>query len=316
MQIFEKHWRVWVEPLLGDRRISSLTPRDFDDLRLSMVRAGRAPKYIRNVCGNFASVMNLCARKGFIDKSPDDLGLLPQDRRATDLRFLTRQEVFLLLRHVPELGRGDTMRALFLTAAMTGVRLGELRALHWEDIDWPGAGIRVHRNVETNFQPADTPGVPGAIKRRSVPTGTPKTYKSNRRVPMADRVSGTLDRLHRHLGEPPPATLVFPGRGGGPISETSVGTSLHAALDAAGLPHHVFHDFRHTFGTAMAAGGVPLGTLQAWMGHEKIDTTMIYAHYAPTTRDAAVIGAIFEAAEVVDVQIIGNPPDPQRLLDA
>lgn len=96
MQTFEKHWRVWVEPQLGLRRLSSLTPGDFDDLQLSMVRAGRAPKYIRNVCGNFASVMNLRVGKGFIGKSPADLGLLPQDRRAPDLRFLTRQELFVL----------------------------------------------------------------------------------------------------------------------------------------------------------------------------------------------------------------------------
>lgn len=62
----------------------------------------------------------------------------------------------------------------------------------------------------------------------------------------------------------------------------------------------MFHDFRHTFGTAMASGGVPLGTLQAWMGHEKIDATMICAHYSPTAREAAVIGAIFDAADVLE----------------
>ena len=111
---------------------------------------------------------------------------------------------------------------------------------------------------------------------------------------MADRVSGTLDRLYRSLGEPNAGTLVFPGDGGGPVSETSVGTYLRDALEAAALPHHTFHSLRHSFGTAMAAGGVPLGTLQAWMGHEKIDTTMIYAHYAPTVGEAAQIGKIFE----------------------
>jgi len=63
----------------------------------------------------------------------------------------------------------------------------------------------------------------------------------------------------------------------------------------------------------MAAGGVPLGTLQAWMGHEKIDTTMIYAHYAPTAREAAQIGAIFDAAAVDELHEAA--PSPQALLD-
>lgn len=63
----------------------------------------------------------------------------------------------------------------------------------------------------------------------------------------------------------------------------------------------------------MAAGGVPLGTLQAWMGHEKIDTTMIYAHYAPTAREAAQIGAIFDAVAVDEPDAAAA--NPQELLD-
>jgi site-specific recombinase XerD len=52
---------------------------------------------------------------------------------------------------------------------------------------------------------------------------------------------------------------------------------------AAGLDeHHRFHDLRHTFGTAMAAAGVPMRTLQEWMGHRDIQTTQRYA----TTRRA------------------------------
>ncbi len=42
-----------------------------------------------------------------------------------------------------------------------------------------------------------------------------------------------------------------------------------------------FHDLRHTFGTRMAAAGVPMRTLQEWMGHRDFKTTMIYADYAP-----------------------------------
>jgi integrase len=42
-----------------------------------------------------------------------------------------------------------------------------------------------------------------------------------------------------------------------------------------------FHDLRHTFGTRMAAAGVPMRTLQEWMGHRDLKTTLIYADYAP-----------------------------------
>ena len=50
---------------------------------------------------------------------------------------------------------------------------------------------------------------------------------------------------------------------------------------------------RHTFGTRCAAAGVPLRTLQAWMGHADIKTTMKYLHYAPHADDARLVAAAF-----------------------
>ncbi len=52
---------------------------------------------------------------------------------------------------------------------------------------------------------------------------------------------------------------------------------------------HRFHDLRHTFGTAMAAAGVPMRTLQEWMGHRDIETTQRYADYAPNAREAELV---------------------------
>ncbi len=45
-----------------------------------------------------------------------------------------------------------------------------------------------------------------------------------------------------------------------------------------------FHDLRHKFGTRMAARGVPMRTIQEWMGHRDFATTLIYADFAPSER--------------------------------
>jgi hypothetical protein len=50
---------------------------------------------------------------------------------------------------------------------------------------------------------------------------------------------------------------------------------------------------RHTFGTRCAAAGVPLRTLQAWMGHADIKTTMVYTHYAPGANEAELVNGVF-----------------------
>jgi integrase len=57
-----------------------------------------------------------------------------------------------------------------------------------------------------------------------------------------------------------------------------------------------FHDLRHTFGTRLAASGeVSLRTLQEWMGHADVKTTLIYADYQPAEHEAELIGRAFTA---------------------
>ena len=69
------------------------------------------------------------------------------------------------------------------------------------------------------------------------------------------------------------------------------------ALKAAKLePTHRFHDLRHTFGTAMAAAGVPMRTLQEWMGHRDFATTLVYADYAPSEHEAEWVERAFAPA--------------------
>jgi integrase len=70
--------------------------------------------------------------------------------------------------------------------------------------------------------------------------------------------------------------------------------ALPAALKAAKLDEaQRFHDLRHTFGTAMAAAGVPMRTLQEWMGHRDLQTTLIYADYVPNAQEVAMVDRAF-----------------------
>jgi integrase len=154
---------------------------------------------------------------------------------------------------------------LFLTAALTGLRKGELVALCWRDIDWQSRRIRVRRNYTR-----------GAF-------GTPKTRRSTRAVPMADQLAGVLDRHYKQSAWQTDDDLVFARpTTGGVMAKSNLSRRMKTALRAAGLDTtHRFHDLRHTFGTRAAASGVPMRTLQEWLGHRDFSTTLIYADYAP-----------------------------------
>ena len=76
------------------------------------------------------------------------------------------------------------------------------------------------------------------------------------------------------------------------LAKTNITRRMRAALKAAGLDDsHRFHDLRHTFGTHMAAAGVPMRTLQEWMGHRDLTTTQRYADYAPSEREGEMVAA-------------------------
>ena len=65
------------------------------------------------------------------------------------------------------------------------------------------------------------------------------------------------------------------------------------ATERAEVRAITYHELRHTFGTRMAAAGVPLRTLQQWMGHADSKTTQIYAHYQPSENEAEVVDRAF-----------------------
>ena len=79
---------------------------------------------------------------------------------------------------------------------------------------------------------------------------------------------------------------------------------------AAGIRDVRFHDLRHTFGTRMAAAGVPMRTLQKWMGHRDYKTTLIYADYAPIAHERELVERAFGAASARGPSgLVGVPGD-------
>jgi integrase len=83
---------------------------------------------------------------------------------------------------------------------------------------------------------------------------------------------------------------------GKPIDRSKLLKRFKAALRRAAVRPVRFHDLRHTFGTRMAGAGVPMRTLQEWMGHRDSKTTEIYADYSPNHLEADWIEQAFAPA--------------------
>jgi integrase len=142
----ESHLRVHIAPALGRTAIDRLDDEQITRLALAMRRAGKSPKTIRNVLSTLHSVCDLAIRRRWRSTNPCRFVDAPAAQHDPDIRYLTRPELEQLLAGViadDEWGRLE--RVLYLVAAMTGLRQGELIGLRWRDIDWLGQRIRVRQ---------------------------------------------------------------------------------------------------------------------------------------------------------------------------
>jgi integrase len=192
----------------------------------------------------------------------------------TRIKFLDQPELEKLLALAyPDDAFGRVEPTLYLTAAMTGLRQGELICLRWRDVDFDARKVRVV-----------SPYVRGEFN-------DPKSEDSGRSVPLAQRVGDALASLREQALYPADNNLVFcHPETGHPLDRSKLVRRFKQALKRADVRSITFHELRHTFGTRMAASVVPLRTIQHWMGHADSKTTQIYAHYQPS-----------DTAEVVDL---------------
>ena len=272
--------RVHLGPFFGTRTLDRIGRREIEAFIAYMDRSGCAPKTTLNALGILHSIFEYARREEWVLSNPCTLVEKPRATESDpDIRFLEPEEVEALLRGVPDDDLGRVERRMYLAAAMTGMRQGELLALRWRDIDWPARRVRIRRSfVRGEF-------------------GTPKSKRSSRSVPLADRLAGELDRLHRETVSRHDDELVFAHpHTGKPIDRSRLLKRFKAALARGGVRPVRFHDLRHTFGTRMAAQGVPMRALQEMMGHRDFKTTLIYADYAPSAREAEWIEAAFRTA--------------------
>jgi integrase len=278
LETYRSLLRTHLAPMLGGVSIDAVTPDRVEALAAQMLRDGKAAKTRSNALKLLSQVFAFSKRRDWCRDNPCELVDLPQAEQSTDIRFLGQDELEALLAAVDIEAKpfGHTDFALFLTAAMTGLRQGELLALRWRDVDWEAKRIRVRRNY---------------VRGHWL---TPKSRRGSRAVPLPSQVAA---ELKRHFERPlyrEDENLVFGHPDSGQVLDhSSLVARFKRSLKRAGLRELRFNDLRHTFGTRMAAAGVPMRTLQEWMGHRDFRTTLIYADYSPGEGESGMVDGAF-----------------------
>lgn len=292
-------------PYFGATELDRISPDDVTRYIERRSHEGFAVKTIINHLTFGHGVFRHAVKRGWCRTNPIAAADRPRaEPTDPDIRFLTPEELEALLRAASrDDALGSTDHALYMVAATTGLRQGELVALRWRDIDWSAKVVRVRRNYTRGEW------------------GTPKSRRSSRAVPLADRAAGELERHFQRSRYRGDDDLVFAHPfTGHPYDASRLRKRFYEAMEAAGMAHRrgrqggiTFHSLRHTFGTRMAAVGVPMRTLQEWMGHRDYTTTLVYADFAPDPSGGAAYAekAFGSAALHVEVSPLAEGPSPR-----
>ncbi len=297
---FENHLREQ----LGSKPLTKIVREDYEAIVAAMVKGygrkpnGYSPKTIQNVTRLASRIHNYGRGRSpqWCATNPAEGVELPKVEQGEDVAHLTQGEVSKLLAAIdPDASDWALLDyALWLTATMAGLRQGELIALRRRDLKWLESKIGVRKN-----------------QTRKHGERTPKSRASRRDVPLPDPLAVVLDRLLEASKFQADDALIFGNpETGEPISPKAMDERLKAAAKAAGIRSISFHGLRHTFGTQCARGGVPMRTLQQWMGHARISTTEIYAAFAEDQAEVAMVENAFASLSHSLPHSEANDPQP------
>lgn len=261
-------------PTFGNLLATDITLERVKEFRATALQSGQHPGTVNKNVGTLRRILNAAVEVGYLSRNPlRGMQRVPEGRPKID--FLTSAELVTLFKHAEE-----PSRTIFMTAALAGLREGEILGLRREDLDWQDDAICVRQNLV--WYQASNGG-------RTWKLTTPKTRASSRRVPMVKELREAL-QLHLLTASANPSNLVFCTQASTPIDPHNlIRREFKPALARAGLRPVRFHDLRHSFVAMLLGLNVNLKVIQELVGHASIQTTMdIYGHLLPETKKQAV----------------------------
>jgi integrase len=258
--------RAHLVPAFGTLRLEDLTGERIEAWKATLTISNRSKAKILTILNGVLKRARRVHKLGYNAMADIEK---PRFRATTAIEVFSPEEVWALVRAA----EAEQDGAIFLTAAFTGLRRGELVALRWRDVDYAASRVRVTGSYAG-----------GRLT-------TPKSGKV-RSVPMAPDVAPALARLAAREQWVGVDDFVFPGAAGSYLDASALSRRYKAALGRAELRSLRFHDLRHTFGTRMIAKADPR-RVQEWMGHADVATTMKYLHYVERPDEAELVAAAF-----------------------
>ena len=273
-RIYEGYLRLYIRPGLGHIPLNRLTAKDMQQFFVWLKTEGRADQsdgetgladsQLRNIHSLCWRALEKAVSGNLIPQNPASGCKLPPARKG-EMNLLSREAMQKLLIQAKE----EKYYELFLLEFATGLRLGELTALQWEDLNLTTGELRISKQA--------------VVIGSEVVVTEPKTKAAVRTLLLPPKVL----EVFREYRKRNVSRWLFPSpkKEDSPLLPSVVRQRLHRLLDHAGCERMRFHDLRHTFATLALESGKDVKTLSAMLGHVSAATTLdIYTHITDDMR--------------------------------
>ena len=286
-----------IRPHIGARLVQKLSTVDVEKWHATLKAGGRrrgnggvASRTVVHAHRVLSHALDDAVRHDVVTRNVAKLQPPPRVQTG-EMAILDREGITTILTELP----GHKVYARAIVALFTAMRLGEVLALRWRNVDLDGKAIKVREAVEET-------------KEHGLQVKAPKTRAGRRDIGLPDIVVDAL-RDHRRAqlelrialgaGKLPVDALVFPAIEGGLQAPSDASRAWGLVADGLGMPEITFHGLRHTHASQLIDAGVDIVTISTRLGHASPDVTLrVYAHLfrrdddkAASAINAALAGA-------------------------
>lgn len=262
--VYTLHLENHLLPKFGNKK--TLQEQEVQDFVLKCLRKGLSQKSVKDMLIVLKMVVRFGAKHGWLQYQDWSIKY-PTEQKGKELEVLTISNQKKLMQYVTD---NFTFRNLGIYICLsTGMRIGEVCALKWSDIDLGTETIHVNRTIERIYI------IEGDKRRTELVIGTPKTKNSIREIPVSKELMKLIRPLKKLMNDD---YFVITNEAK-PTEPRTYRNYYKQLLKQLGIPDLKFHGLRHSFATRCIESQCDYKTVSVILGHANISTTLnLYVH--------------------------------------
>lgn len=276
---YERHIRIHIKPEIGKIKLNNLTANTLQKFFNNKKTDGLSTSTVRSIFKVLSCAYKQAYKNGLVQRNICELVILPKEQQQ-EMRVLTVEEQQAL----QETLKGERLGIGVLISLYTGMRIGEILGLKFNDIDFKEKTITVRRTLN-RLTVYDNPE-----KKTDIVISEPKTSNSKRIIPLQDFLIPLLKDHKKQIATERLRVcqlynnddFVICNDFGKCLEPRTYQDFFKKMLNKAGVETTHFHTLRHTFATRALENGFDVKVLASILGHANASTTLNkYAHALP-----------------------------------